>query len=210
MRCKWVEVTGAFAFCAAAAQAYACDLPSIPLIPAHSEVSERLDQVRAEAGVYFSGMRAYSACVQAELRAAGGDAAPGLVKALLVARNNTAVAETEAVQKLFEERIGGGLMPKPGTEAAVRKLVVGLISGEPDYHAMTPDMARLTRQQLGNLHRDLGKLGALQSVEFSGVGRSGRDTYVLHHEQGVSRWAIGLDEKGKINFAFVGPMNDQR
>ena len=203
MRLKWANVIGAFALCAAASRAYGCDLPSIPLIPAQTEVGERADQVRAEAGVYFSGMRAYSACVQAELRAAGGDAAPGVVKALLVARNNTAVGETQAVQKLFEERIGGGLMPKPGTEAAVRKLTEGLIGGEPDYDAMTPDMARLTRQQLGNLHRDLSKLGAIQSVEFRGVGKSGRDTYLLHHEKGVSRWAIGLDEKGKINFAFV-------
>src|SRR5215831_21350707 len=117
MRYRWVTVIGALALCSAAARAYACDLPSIPLIPAQSEVGERLDQVRAEASVYFSGMRAYSACVQAELKAAGGDAAAGVVKAMLVARNNAAVAEAQAVQKLFEERIGGGLTPKPGTEA---------------------------------------------------------------------------------------------
>jgi hypothetical protein len=179
----------------------------MPLIPAQQDVGDRADEVRAAVGVYFDGMRAYVACVQADLKAAGGDAAPTSVKTALVARNNTAVAEAQEVQKLFQERIGGGQTAKAGTEAAVRKLAEGIISGEPDYDAMVPDMARLTRQQLPNLQSMLVALGpAIQSVEFGGVGQQGHDVYMVHHENGVSRWAIGLDGEGKINFAIVRPV----
>src|ERR1044071_3352444 len=57
---KLVDVIGAFALCAFASQASACALPSIPLISA--QVGVQADQLRAQTGVYFNGMRAYSTC----------------------------------------------------------------------------------------------------------------------------------------------------
>ena len=51
-------------------------------------------------------MQTYTACIQAELAAAGGDAAPELVKRMLVSRNNAAVAEAEFMMKLFTENVG--------------------------------------------------------------------------------------------------------
>jgi len=208
MRGNLVDVIGAFALCAVASQVSACDLPSLPLIPA--QVGAQAEQLRAQTGVYFNGMRAYSTCIQAELKAAGGDAAPAFLKNALVARNNAAVTEAQEVQKLFQERIGGGQAATPGTAAAVRKLAEGLISGNPDYEAMNGAMARATRQQLSDLQRGLVKLGSvIQSVEFRGVDPQGHDIYVLHHENGASRWLIGLNKDGKINFAFVRPDNDR-
>ena len=52
-------------------------------------------------------MKAYTDCVQAELKAAGGNAAPKLMKTVLIARNNAAVSEADAVKKLFETNVGG-------------------------------------------------------------------------------------------------------
>ena len=205
------HVIGALAFCAAALQASACDLPSIPLIPAKEDIGDRAEQVRAEAGVYFTGMRAYATCVQSQLNAAGGDAAPASVKTVLVARNNAAVQEALEIQQLFEERVGGGQAATPGTDAAVRKLAEGIISGEPDYAAMTPEMAAATEQQLGNLRRGLTALGSvIRSVDFAGVDPQGHDVYLLRHEKGTSRWLIGLDGEGKINFALMRPANSDR
>jgi hypothetical protein len=52
-------------------------------------------------------MKVYSACVQADITAAGGDSAKPIVKAVLVSRNNAAVAVVEAVMKAFNASVGG-------------------------------------------------------------------------------------------------------
>jgi hypothetical protein len=44
--------------------------------------------------------------------------------------------------------------PSRGTEAALRRLIDGLISGEPNYDEMNPRVAAATRDQLKDLHAD--------------------------------------------------------
>ena len=53
---------------------------------------------------YVEGIRAYTACVKAELAAAGGDAAPESLRRSVL-RNNAAVAEARAVLAMFGERV---------------------------------------------------------------------------------------------------------
>ncbi len=89
-----------------AGSALACDLPKLAVIPPKDQVAGKEAEIRAAASAYFTGMQAYAACVQAELAAAGGDSAPDLIKRVLVARNNTAVAEAEFMMKLFTENVG--------------------------------------------------------------------------------------------------------
>ena len=84
----------------------ACDLPTLAVIPPKDEVVGKEVEIRAAAAVYFQGMQAYTACVQAELAAAGGDSAPTLVKRVLAARNNTAVAEAELMISIFTDNVG--------------------------------------------------------------------------------------------------------
>jgi hypothetical protein len=90
-----------------AGSAVACDLPKLAVIPPKDEVAGKEAEIRAAANAYFSAMQAYTACVQAELESAGGDSAPALVKRVLVARNNSAVAEAEFMMKLFTDNVGG-------------------------------------------------------------------------------------------------------
>jgi hypothetical protein len=89
-----------------AGNALACDLPKLALIPPKDQVAGKEAEIRAAANMYFTAMQAYSACVQAELTAAGGDAAPEVLKRVLISRNNTAVAEAEFMMKLFTENVG--------------------------------------------------------------------------------------------------------
>jgi hypothetical protein len=91
--------------------AMACDLPKLAVIPAKDQVAGKEAQIRAAAATYFTAMQAYTACIQAELTAAGGDAAPDLVKRVLVSRNNTAVAEAEFMMKLFTDNVGPAVAP---------------------------------------------------------------------------------------------------
>ena len=85
---------------------FACTLPPLVAIPAKDKVGDQGPAIRESTNAYFEQMKAYTDCVQAALAAAGGDQAPTLMKSLLVARNNAAVAEAGAVKKLFETNIG--------------------------------------------------------------------------------------------------------
>ena len=89
-----------------AGAALACDLPKPLVIPPKDQVAGKEAEIRAAANVYFQAMQAYSMCVQDELKAAGGDSAPDLIKRVLVSRNNTAVAEAEFMMKLFTDNVG--------------------------------------------------------------------------------------------------------
>lgn len=93
----------------------------------------------------------------------------------------------------------------PGTEAALHRLIEGLISGKPNYNEMIPAVADATRHQLPNLQSGHEELGAVQSVTFLGVGRQGEDVYTVRHANGASHWRIALDSKGMISTAWVTP-----
>jgi hypothetical protein len=75
----------------------------------------------------------------------------------------------------------------------------------PDYDAMTDDMARTTRQQLGFLQPGAAAAGAIQSIEFGGIDADGRNIYVVHQANGTTNARIGLDAEGKIDFAVLRP-----
>ncbi len=89
-----------------AGSALACDLPKLVIIPPKDQIGGKEAEIRAAAGAYFSAMQAYTACLQAELAGAGGDAAQAVVKKVLVSRNNTAVAEAEFMMKIFTANVG--------------------------------------------------------------------------------------------------------
>jgi hypothetical protein len=89
-----------------AGNALACDLPKLAVIPPKDQVAGKEAEIRAAATTYFTGIQAYTACIQAELTGAGGDDAPLVVRQVLVARNNAAVAEAQFMMKLFTDNVG--------------------------------------------------------------------------------------------------------
>lgn len=103
---RFTTILCAGAFCSIAGVSLACELPKLAVIPAKNQVAGKEAEVRAMATQYFTEIQAYTACVQAELAAAGGDAAPDMVKRVLVSRNNTAVAEAEFMMKLVTDSVG--------------------------------------------------------------------------------------------------------
>jgi hypothetical protein len=98
--------------------ALACDMPPLVAIPPKDAVGDKGPQIQQETTKYFEGMKVYTACVQAELTAAGGDSAPTIMKAVLVQRNNYAVAETQAVLKAYDESVGVAAILTPAAPAA--------------------------------------------------------------------------------------------
>jgi DNA-binding transcriptional MerR regulator len=84
-----------------------------------------------------------------------------------------------------------------GSEAALRRLVEGIQAGNPPYEEMSSQLAQLVRMQLPLLQPVASYLGAIQSIEFRGVGSEGWDQYDVHGEHGTSRWRILLSADGK-------------
>jgi beta-lactamase regulating signal transducer with metallopeptidase domain len=93
----------------------------------------------------------------------------------------------------------------PGGEAALRHLIEGIAAGKPDYAAMSPALANAARQQFPQMTATLAQLGAVQAIEFRGVGSQGWDIYEVRHEHGTSQWRIALDDHGIIMGALFSP-----
>ena len=94
-----------------ASTALACELPPLVVIPPKDKVGDQAGAIRDATKLYFDQMKTYTDCVQAELSAAGGDNAPIVMKTVLIARNNAAVAEADVVKKLFEASVGPTVVP---------------------------------------------------------------------------------------------------
>jgi hypothetical protein len=109
-----VSIVGAASLGGVAADALACELPPLVLIPAKEAFEAQREQVNTAAGAYFEGMSVFTKCVKAEYDAAGGDArAPALTKAVLVQRINAAIAEAQNVKKLYDANSGAAAAVGP-------------------------------------------------------------------------------------------------
>jgi hypothetical protein len=93
--------------------------------------------------------------------------------------------------------------PYPGSEAALRRYYSALLAGRPDYGDMTPQVAEMTRQNLELIKSIAPQYGAIESVEFRGVGTQGWDVYDVHHERANATWRITMSSDGKIAGVFV-------
>jgi len=100
--------------------------------------------------------------------------------------------------------------PQPGAKAALLDLVAGLAAGKPDYAALTPQLAELTRTQLPALQRTLQQLGSIKSVTFRGVNLGGADQYVAHFANGALLFTISLDSEKKINLVALMPIQQTK
>ncbi len=68
-------------------------------------------------------------------------------------------AEGKTAEAALAQRIASN-RPSPGTEAALRHQIEGLMSGHPDYGAMAPNLAAGTRQMIAGLHAKVASWGA--------------------------------------------------
>lgn len=87
------------------AAAAACEVPRLIAIPAAQDVDHDTPALIVAMQGYVAGIKNYVACIQADLAAAGGDAAPESLRNVLIRRNNAAVGEAEAMVALFAARV---------------------------------------------------------------------------------------------------------
>ncbi|MGH8260431.1 MAG: hypothetical protein ACREUG_12165 [Steroidobacteraceae bacterium] len=97
--------------------------------------------------------------------------------------------------------------PLPGSEMAVRRFVEGLIAERPNYDAMHPALACSIRQRMPRLASIASFLGAIESIDFQGVGSQGWDVYDVQHERGTARVRILLGSERKLTGALFIAQN---
>lgn len=97
-------------------------------------------------------------------------------------------------------------VPYPGGEALVRSMIEELREGNPNYDRMSPDLAKVTRDQLPHLQSTIKDLGALQSVKFKAVGPAGPDIYECKFANGSIEYRIWLGADGKVESANLRPI----
>lgn len=129
--------------------------------------------------------------VQPDVAVAASDA----LKVALQKAGQKPVGKIEAasVERLFAPRT----TPLPGYETAIRQLISGYVSGQPDYSTMAPKFADQTRRDLSRLHADLSPLGELRSIKFRRP-LIGGDEFELTFANGIRLMPIVLDQDGKI------------
>lgn len=99
--------------------------------------------------------------------------------------------------------------PLPGSEAAARQFITGIVSGTHGYAAMTPEFANFNREHLPNLRQTLLlPLGELRSIKFEDVGMMGNDEYRASFANGALIVEISLNSEGKVQGAMMRPAPD--
>jgi CubicO group peptidase (beta-lactamase class C family) len=121
-----------------------------------------------------------------------GDCSPRATRLDDAAARRIADAEA-AFAKRFKDQTAA-----PGSEAALRRMIEELQTGNPNYDLMTPGLADATRQQLPQIMKALSGFGALQSLTFKGVGPGGADIYLVKFASGALEYRIWLAPDGKI------------
>jgi hypothetical protein len=111
-------------------------------------------------------------------------------------------AEGERIEATVAAKVKSQIATS-GTDAALRRNIEGLQSGNPIYSEMSPDLQEATRKQLPDLKESLNRMGPVESVQFVGVGNQGWDIYQVTHESGPTIWRIHLAQNGIIDGLLV-------
>lgn len=87
--------------------------------------------------------------------------------------------------------------PTPGGDAALRRLIEGILTGTPAYDQMAPWYAELARAT-APATRAFVRMGAVADIEFRGVNALGADVYEVRQAGGISTWMIVIGRDGRI------------
>jgi bla regulator protein blaR1 len=88
--------------------------------------------------------------------------------------------------------------PIPGSEAALQRLIDGILRGQPRYEEMAAGYGKILRQAWPVTRATYAKRGAVRSITFRRVDRMGGDVYEVTQESGTSLWTIFMDSNGLI------------
>ncbi len=106
----------------------------------------------------------------------------------------------QGILKVLDARVSAQ-QPYPDSEQVLQIV----LTQNPDAPRLSPDMAKLIREQKPAAEAFLSKLGPMTSHEFIGVTPQGWDKYLVRHENGTEEVGFVLDSNGTIVGAFRRP-----
>ncbi|MFL5295616.1 MAG: serine hydrolase [Phenylobacterium sp.] len=95
----------------------------------------------------------------------------------------------------------------PGSEAAMRRLIGEFEAGKPDYARMSDGLAQATRVQISGIQARFAQLGALQALNFRGVGPGGADIYEASFAGGKLEFRMALGNDGVVEALIMRPLS---
>jgi uncharacterized membrane protein len=96
--------------------------------------------------------------------------------------------------------------PSPGTEDSLRRYILSVEHGHPNYEEMSPQLAAAVNQQLLTVMKLINGLGELKSLTYQGADLRGADVYLAAFERGRLEWHIGPLVDGKVTSRQVKPL----
>ena len=130
----------------------------------------------------------------------------------VVLQQNGVATEAPRIDAQRELAINGSIServrdqaPTPGSMAALRRLITGIQSGNPNYAGMSPQVAGGTRAMLTQLQATMRPWGTLRSIEFRGVNRQGWDQYLARFDRGTASWQVEVDPYGLVVGVLTHP-----
>ena len=114
-----------------------------------------------------------------------------------IAAQRITATQAQQAKESLQKRVQAQT-PAAGTEDAVRRQIEGILTNEPRYEEMTPELAALSRRQWPKAQADFAQTGPLNSVVFRSVGQSGLDVYEAKFENQSVEWTIALTSDGKV------------
>jgi hypothetical protein len=131
--------------------------------------------------------------------------AGGHVTALVVHQNGAeprapriSVRAGKALEAALVARIKAG-KPAPGTEASLRRYIVSLENGKPNYQEMAPNLSAVVHEELPMILPQIAQFGPLKSITFRSVNPAGMDVYDVEFANSKVTWMIApLTADGKV------------
>jgi hypothetical protein len=111
-------------------------------------------------------------------------------------------AEVDEIKDTLAARVKSQ-MEDPGSKLALRRYIEELAGRQPDYAQMSPAAAYTTRLILLNFAAQITRLGALQSLTFTGVSAKGENEFIASFENGTAMASILRAADGKIESVLL-------
>lgn len=93
-----------------------------------------------------------------------------------------------------------------GTEESLRRYIVSLQRGHPNYEEMSPKLAASVTQQLPKIMNVIAGLGDFQSLAYEGADSEGSDVYVAAFARGRLEWHIAPLVEGRVIYRRFRPL----
>jgi uncharacterized membrane protein len=94
----------------------------------------------------------------------------------------------------------------PGTEESLRRYILSLENGHPNYEEMSPQLAASVNGQLPKIVAIVDGLGQFKSLTYEGTDSSGLDVYVAAFARGRLEWHVGPLVEGKVTNRTFRPL----